>query len=492
MLTKSTYLKAIQCQKLLWLTNHKKKLLTPQDDSAKSKLKIGTEVGKVACELFPYGRRVGYDATNLQGMAERTKEWIDEGVETIYEATFLINGLFVMVDILRITPDGLEIYEVKSSTKVKDIYLHDVAFQYYVVAMVGYRINGAFVIHIDSSYVREESLNLKSLFSIVDVTEDIKELQEEIPAKIEKTLSSLADKKNEPKVKIDEQCHKPYICEAKEYCWRIQEKIPDYSMFSIFFLGSKKQRDLYSRDIIKIEDIPHNYNLTNRQRQKINCWNEQIDDIDHQQIEKFVKGLTYPLYHLDFETFQQAIPKWKGINPYRQIPFQYSLHIEHENGELEHKEFLAKEGEDPRENLAKRLIQHIPKDVMVLTYNMSFEKRVLKELAQDFDTLSNHLMAIHNNIVDLMMPFQKGYYMTPSMKGSFSIKYILPALVPNMRNAYDNLELIQNGGDAMNAFAELSELEESKKNQMRKALFAYCKLDTLAMVEILKRLRNIP
>ncbi len=491
MLTKSTYQKATQCPKILWLTTHKKEQLTPPSTSAQSKLKIGTEVGKLACELFPNGRRIVYDATDFRGMAEQTKQWIEEGVSTIYEATFMVDGLFVMVDLLRVTSRGLMLYEVKSSTTLKAIYRQDVAFQCYVVAELGYQILGAFVVYLDNTYVREEQLDLEALFCVVEVTDEVNALQEEMPHKIERFRGYIADKEHEPEIEIGKHCHKPYLCEAKNYCWSVQRAIPDYSIFDIFYLGSQKQIDLYERGIVKIEEIPDDYNMTKRQREKVKNFKEKKNYIDCEQIERFVERLSYPLYHLDFETFQQAIPEWEGISPYQQIPFQYSLHIEEENGELEHREFLAQEGRDPREALANALVADIPTDVMVIAYNMSFEKGVLKRLANEFKALSSHLMAIYDNMVDLMMPFQKGYYMTPAMKGSYSIKYVLPALVPTMCDAYDELELIHDGSDAMDAFGRLGDMDEVEREAMREALLAYCRLDTLAMVEILRVLRII-
>ena len=174
-----------------------------------------------------------------------------------------------------------------------------------------------------------------------------------------------------------------------------------------------------------------------------------------------------------------------------QIPFQYSLHIEHADGRLEHREFLAEEGSDPREALARQLCADIPTDVTVLAYNMSFEKGVLRGLAEEYAELKDHLLAIADNIKDLMIPFQQKHYVTPTMNGSYSIKYILPALVPEMAEAYKALDGVQNGGEAMNAFATMDKMDDEKKEKMREALLEYCKLDTLAMVKVLGILRKI-
>ncbi len=174
-----------------------------------------------------------------------------------------------------------------------------------------------------------------------------------------------------------------------------------------------------------------------------------------------------------------------------QIPFQYSLHIEYEDGRLEHREFLAEDGTDPRALLARKLCEDIPRDVTVLAYNMGFEKGVIRKLASEYGVLSPHLSDIHDNIKDLMTPFQQKHYVTPSMNGSYSIKYVLPALVPDMAEAYQELDGVQNGAEAMSAFANMSKLEEGEKERLRNALLEYCKLDTLAMVRVLGKLREV-
>jgi len=231
--------------------------------------------------------------------------------------------------------------------------------------------------------------------------------------------------------------------------------------------------------------------MTAKQSQAVSNYKSGVTHIDKEAIDGFLSTLSYPIYHLDFETFQQAIPEWKGISPFMQIPFQYSLHIEHEDGRLEHREFLAVDGVDPRALLAQKLCEDIPSDVTVLAYNMGFEKGVIRKLASEYEELSSHLLDIQDNIKDLMTPFQQKHYVTPSMNGSYSIKYVLPALVPEMKNTYQELDGVQNGGEAMNAFANMSKLEDDEKERMRNSLLEYCKLDTLAMVRVLERLREV-
>ena len=489
-LSKSLYTKGIQCPKALWLKKYKPSVLTPPDEQAKAIFETGNVVGDLACELFPDGKEVLY-TTNYDEMIATTKEWMEEGVSNIYEATFSYEGILIMVDILTVEDDGVSIYEVKSSSSVKDIYLHDVSIQYYVLQNLGFSIKSASVVHIDNEYVRGESLELGKLFKIVDVTSVVQNLQSNIPNILKEFETYLEDKVNEPDIDIGKHCNKPYECDAKNYCWKVQRQIPDYSIFNIFNLGSKKQVELYNQGIIDIEDIPEDFDLTANQAQAVENYKSKVSYIDKENIKAFLENLTYPIYHLDFETYQQAIPQYKDIKPFEQIPFQYSLHIEYEDGTLEHKEYLSKDSIDSRYELAQKLCEDIPSDVTVLAYNMSFEKGVIKRLANLFPTLSIHLLAINENIQDLMIPFQKKWYVTPSMKGSYSIKYVLPALVPEFEKAYKELDGVQNGSQAMNAFANLSKLDEVSKQKMRTSLLEYCKLDTLAMVKVLEFLRKL-
>lgn len=490
-LSKSLYTRGIQCSKSLWLKKYSSEVLTPPDASAQTRFETGNIVGDLACGLFQNGREIPYMEKNFAGMAKLTREWMGEGLEYIYEATFIHEGIVVMVDVLRVTPDGVEIYEVKSSSEVKDIYVHDVSIQRYVIESLRISVINCYVVHIDTSYVRGDDLDLGALFTIADVNEAVDALMGGVPAKLAEFEAHLADRENEPPIEIGKHCKNPYECDAMHYCWKVQRSIPDYSVFNIFNLGSKNQIELYNQGIVRIEEIPDSYKMTPIQQQKVDNWKAKRTYINREAIHEFLSTLTYPIYHLDFETFQQAVPQWIGISPYQQIPFQYSLHIEHEDGTLEHKEFLAPAGADPRYALAQQLIHDIPDNVTVLAYNMSFEKGVIEKLAQSFPDLSERLKSIIPNIRDLMVPFQKGHYVTPSMNGSYSIKYVLPALVPEMAQGYKELDGVQNGGEAMNAYANLATMEPQEKERICRALLEYCKLDTLAMVRVHQKLRKV-
>jgi len=487
--SKSLYTRGIQCQKALWLKKYKPEVLTPPDEAAQAVFDTGNVVGDLACELFPDGKEVPF-TRDYDEMIFTTKQWLDDGVSNIYEATFNYGGILVMVDVLHVSDDGVNIYEVKSSTEVKDIYLHDVSIQYYVLKNLGFSVKSANVVHINKEYVRGEELELDKLFKIVDVTSEVEELQPNIPSVLQEFRDVLHDKENEPNIDIGKHCHKPYVCDAKEYCWRVQRDIPEYSIFNIFNLGSKKQVELYEQGIVHIDDVPNDFAMTPNQAAAVENYKSKTSFIDKQNISTFLKNIKYPIYHLDFETYQQAIPRYKGIKPFEQIPFQYSLHVEHEDGTLEHKEYLAEDSVDSRYELASRLCEDIPNNATVLAYNMSFEKGVIKRLASSYDELSEHLLSVNENMQDLMVPFQKKWYVTPAMQGSYSIKYVLPALVPEFEKAYKELDGVQNGSQAMNAFANMGKLSAKEKQKMRTSLLEYCKLDTLAMVEILRELKE--
>jgi hypothetical protein len=450
----------------------------------------GDKVGNLACALFPDGREIPYEGTSFDEKITLTQTWMTEGLQNIYEATFRFEGILVMVDILHINDDGtVEINEVKSSTGIKDVYVHDASIQYYVLNGLGYKVKKTNIVHIDNSYVREETLDIEKLFVIADISAEVLTLQDEIPKHLAHLEQTLSDKKNAPHIDIGTHCTEGYGCDAMAYCWK---HIPEYSIFDISRLQSKKKFTMYEEGVVAFSDITDLSSFSSAQQIQIRSEQKQKSIINKEAIQDFVASLRYPLYYLDFETFQQAIPEWKGIKPFMQIPFQYSLHIEEKEGGLMHREFLAKEGMDPRYALAKSLVENIPSDVDVLAYNMGFEKGVIRNLAETFSTFSTKLMQIHDNIHDLMLPFQRKDYYVPSMRGSYSIKYVLPALVPQMAKAYNDLDGVQNGGEAMHTYAQLSQMKNKDEVlKLRASLLKYCKLDTLAMVKIMERLKSI-
>jgi len=489
-ISQSQYVRGEHCIKSLWLDKYRPQELSALHETAKNIFETGSDIGVLGRQLFPGGVLIEYANCSFDDKLSETRKLMVDGCETIYEATFEFDNILVMVDILHKTANGWQICEVKSSTSVSPVYLNDVSIQFYVLSGCGINVSSINIAVLNSAYVLSDALDVTELFKIENVTKDVLNKQLEIPVKLKSIQSALEKPDVEPNIDIGLHCNKPYQCNAQAYCWRKQRDIPEYSVFNIFNNGPKPF-NLYKNGIIKVDEIPENMLTTAKQRFIVDAYKSQKTTVDTKAIELFLKSLKYPIYHFDFETFQSAIPEFKGMKPFQQIPFQYSLHIQHSDGKLVHKEFLAESSDDPRLSLVKRLVKDIPKDVTVMVYNETFEKKRLEELACAYQEYSCHLLAIHDNIVDLAQPFQKKHYYHPELNGKYSIKVVLPHLVPELATAYKDLELVQNGGDAMNVFPKLKEMSESDRFRYRKALLNYCKLDTIAMVEILNRLKNL-
>jgi len=484
MLSKSQYTKFLQCPKLFWLYRKDKNKLSMPSFHQQQIFKTGSEVGDLAQQLFPGGTEIPFNIKDVPGMVLKTNELIKNGDISIYEASFTFNEIFVAVDILTYSDGKWHIYEVKSSTGVKETYLDDAAIQNYVLKQSGIEIGSVNIIHINNKYIRNKKLDITQLFSIVDITDEANQRVENIPSEISRMKTLLNNE--EPKVNIGPHCFQPYECSGYEYCWKTLAEIPDLSVFTLVKARQDKKFDLYQSGIINVSDV----SLEDRTpMQQLQILGQKY--IEHEKINDFTKALAYPVTHLDFETFQQAIPEYSGLRPFQQIPFQFSIHIESEGG-IEHREFLAPIGVDPRRLLAEQLIHDTPRKGSILAYNRSFEVGVIKRLAETFEDLSINLISIANRIEDLMTPFQKGWYYHPQMNGSYSIKKVLPALVPEMEEAYKELPIVHNGGEASSMWGNLIFIEdEIKVKTIRNGLLEYCKLDTLAMVEILKVLRGV-
>lgn len=483
-LSKSKYCKAVQCKKMLWLDKYKKEVKEEIDNE--SVLENGTNVGELAKKLF--GKYIDIEFNNdLNKMIDDTKIALKNDKVIITEASFVYNNNFCSVDILKKDGDKYEMYEVKSSTHISDIYLDDISYQYYVLTSLGLNITKASIVYINSSYVRQGELELDKLFKIKDLTDIVISKQEEVARRILE-LESVMKSKKEPKVDLGNQCFSPYDCPFFKYCSR---HLPEKNVFDIKGLYLNKKVEYYKKGIISYEDLI-NSDISNKYKEVIDFeLNDKEDKINSEEIKKFLKSLYYPIYYLDFESYQESVPSYDGISPYMQVPFQYSLHIENIDGTLNHKEFLAEGGIDPRRVLAERLVKDIPKDSCVLAYNMSFEKRVIKYLAGLYEDLSDNLMNIHDNIKDLMIPFQNRSYYSKNMHGSYSIKYVLPSLYPDDPSLdYHNLSMVHNGSEASDSYFKLSTLSGAELKKLRENMLKYCGLDTYAMVKVLKKLKD--
>ena len=485
-ISKSKYCRGIQCPKMLWMDIHMPE--KAEDVLSETVMANGNMVGELAREYFGSYELVPFDYQK-QVMADKTAELMKAGTENIAEAAFYVDGLYCAVNILHRDGDGYNIVEVKSSTHVSDIYLEDMSFQYYVLQRCGVPVKKVCILYLNNHYVRRGPLELDKLFVLEDYTE-IAQKKASVVAENIAVFRDYIRNEEEPDKDIDVCCASPYDCAYYSYCSR---HLPSPSIFDIRRLTSAKKYEYYHQGIVSYQDIIENQpSLGPKQMKQVESeYYSRADEVRPRAIKAFLKKLRYPLYHLDFETFQQAVPLYDGLSPYEQIPFQYSLHIEQEDGTLEHREFLAKEGTDPRRAVAEHICGDIPTDVCVLAYNMSFERRVLQGLADTFPDLAEHLLAVRENIMDLMDPFREQAYYSRAMQGSYSIKYVLPALCPGDPELdYHALEGVHNGGEASAAFADLADHTPEEIAVIRKNLLAYCGLDTLAMVKVLEKLKE--
>lgn len=484
-LSKSRYCRGVQCPKMLWLDRHMPEQAC--DLGLEAVMTTGIKVGELARDYFGDYSLVEFD-TNKTVMAAKTERLINDGAKNIAEASFIHNGLYCAVDILHRDGDGFDIVEVKSSTSIRDIYIDDAAFQYYLLTQCGVNVKKVYLMYINNAYVRHGDLELDELFKLEDHTDDVIQRAAGVGDKIAE-IRTYVDTDVEPERDIGEYCNVPYACAYFDYCAR---HLPQPSIFDVRNLRRNKF-DYYRQGIISFEDIIRSgVQFPARQMQQIEtAYYHKPDVILPDKIRIFLDSLSYPLYHLDFETFQQAVPEYDGISPYQQITFQYSLHIEFADGRLEHREFLAKEGTDPRRAIAERLCADIPEDVCALAYNASFEKRMLQMLADTFPDLSAHLLAVRDNLHDLMIPFRDRYYYNEAMQGSYSIKFVLPALCHDDPELdYNALDGVHDGEEASAAFADLPNHTPEDISVIRKNLLNYCRLDTLAMVKVLEKLRE--
>ena len=288
-----------------------------------------------------------------------------------------------------------------------------------------------------------------------------------------------------PEVLIGEQCDKPHRCPFKEYCWR---DVPEHSISTIPNLRTNTQTELVERDILSIHDLPDDFQLADREPAYVDSVLNNQPESDNEAIRNKLSELEYPIHFFDFETCNPAIPRFEGLSPYKQFPFQYSCHTLQSDGSLTHHEYLHTDTTDPRLPLLESLLNHISDVGSVIVYFASFECGILKNLAQSFPEHSAALQSIISRLWDQFVIF-RDHYKHPEFGGSNSLKNVLPVLVPYL--SYRGLDL-QKGDDAQSVWdLMIRTTNEAERNNMINNLKEYCKRDTLAMVKIHKALLRL-
>jgi hypothetical protein len=487
-LTKSNFMSGLQCHKQLWLAVKEPHRATPLNLAQQRIIDQGEMVGQYARQQFLGGQLIeGNGSEAIQATQEAilavTPKAIAAGATCLFEAAFNFDGIFIRSDILQQTSaTNWELIEVKSSSKVKDEHYWDLALQHYVLTRSGLSISSAKLMHINT----EDCFfpHLDNLFTLVDISTQVKSRLPEIPAKLDH-LKAVLTQDSEPPLAIGKHCDHPDPCPFKDDCW---QNIPDVSIFTIPRLDWKKKDALIAQGILAIADLPASFRLTDIQQTYVDTVLSSQPAIDQSAIAAALAQLEYPIHFFDFEAQNPAIPRFDRLKPYEQFPFQYSCHILQADGSTQHCEYLHTEQSDPRPPLIAALTTDVAAQGSVVVYHKSFEATLLRKLAKDFPEFALELEAIANRLWDLEDIF-KSHYKHPEFRGSTSIKNVLPVLVPSL--SYKTLT-VQRGDQAQTIWETMIACTSPSENQqLADDLRTYCRLDTQAMLEIYQSLAQI-
>jgi hypothetical protein len=485
-LSKSTFLRSVQCQKSLYLYKNFIQLRDAPSAEQSAIFSRGSNVGILAQQLY----KGGVDATPSKSYdyiaaVNNTQELINSGVEIIYEAAFQYEGVLAILDILVKKNNEWYAYEVKSSTKISQTYLLDASLQYWVINQSEVVLKDFSIITINNQYERKGALELEKLFVSNSVLKDVLKNKIFVEEKITQAKNTIADARM-PDIKIGTHCFSPYTCDFKNTCWK---NVPSNSVFEITGISKEEQFNLYNNGIETIDAIPERNELNAAANLHIATSKNASSKVDHKKLKHFLDNLKYPLYFIDFEIFMPAVPLFDGTKPYQHLPFQFSIHYKNDkDSKAQHFEFLAEQGSDTRKQFVEAFLKQTQNNGTILAYDTLMEKNILNKLKLDFPLLANDLSERVNRIKDLAEPFQQKWFYHPAMKNSFSIKNVLHAMVPDL--SYSNLK-IQSGSIAMIAFESLQkETDLFKIIETREALSEYCKLDTLAMLRVFELLEK--
>ena len=489
-LSKTQYIKGLQCPLALWFYRNRKDLRPEIDAATRMRFDAGLEVGALAERYFGHGAKVAENYWEVQKAVQSTKQLIAEGNETIFEATALhpTNGVYSRIDIFRkvAQEDKWDLIEVKSSTGEKDYHIDDVAFQYYVFKGAGYEINNCYLMLVNNKYVREGEIDTSGLFKLVNITEEVLANQANMDNKCLE-LCNIVEQLNEPIVAIGSRCFSPFECEYKDHCWR---KVPEYSIYDIFPI-TKVDQVFAKTKSFHVSDIPSDLLPNGYKAIDVNCHKEKTEHIERKKLKGFLDALKHPLYFLDYETLMYPVPLYEGTRPYQQIPFQFSLHLQAAPGETpRHFSYIHKQKNDPRPSFLERLLALCGKLGSIVVYNKTFEIQRNEELATDFPEFAEELRAINGRIIDLMEPFQKRWLYKPNQLSSYSIKHVLPAYVSDL--SYKNMEIASGEGAATSYTRFVNGmLPPDETEKLWSALDRYGEMDTNAMVRLLDVMQNL-
>lgn len=493
-ITKTDYLEYNFCKKNLWLKKHKPELFEDVElsDFEKKIIEEGNVADGEARNLFPGGVLVDSQG---QDAVDDTKQYVEKKEKIIFQATFAEDEFFIRADIMVYDPkkDGYELYEVKASNDVKREkqynYINDLSFQKSVIEKSGLKIIKTGVIHLNKEYKKVGKIKHDKLFLIVDLTGEVEESHDAV----KKQMDELKQYLEMPEEKKCECLYRGRNMQCTTFTYSNPD-VPEYSVHDINRIGASKKLfyDWIDRGIYSIDEIDNPDDLTGAKKAQYDAYVLGKPVINSIAIRKTLDELVFPLYFFDYEGFVSAIPIADGFGAYEQIPFQYSLHIMQKDGSLEHKEYIITDL--PKGDFTRELVERIKEDIKpggtVISWFSTYEKQRNIKLAELHPDCADFLENLNEGMFDLMSIFQKNYYVDSKFKGSTSIKKVLPVIVPGL--TYKGLN-ISKGDQASERWEKMvsNNISETEKQQIKKDLLEYCKMDTYAMVEIYRFLRKI-
>jgi hypothetical protein len=490
-LSKSEYMMFLKHPAWLWLKKNQKHVLPPPDAALQALFDAGHNYERYAEQLFPDGVRLGFNNYGeYQTLPERTRAALAQGANTIFQGRFEHGRTTCIVDVLqRVEDDVFDLYEIKASTSVKADHIPDLAFQVSVLEGAGIKMRHAGIVHVDRDYVRRGNIDAQQLSKIEDVTDRVTERIAATQREIEQALEFMrlvAMPDLSPR-----QVASGAMAEWMEIYRNVMGEPAKHSIYNLAGIKPNQVASFEDAGILTIDMISDDAELTERQARQVSVTRSGERSIDRAKVQGFLSGLSYPLYFLDYETFSDVIPPFEGLRPYQQVPFQYSLHIIPEPGApVMHRECLHEEKSNPVQSLLSQMRDDIGDDGSVLVWYEAFEKGRNRDMALMSPEDAPFLDALNERVVDLMVPFQSGWYVDKDFMGSASFKKVLPVLAPDL--SYDGLP-IANGEVAQRAWMDIFIRGKSQMDQdvVLEDLRRYCALDTLAMVRIFEELRNI-
>jgi len=488
-LSKSRYVAGCQCHKRLYLQVRSPELAALPDASTEAIIQQGHQVGKLARKLFPGGVEVCSDNGLGQAIRATRKLVANPEIPALYEATFEHGGLLVRTDILHRRPsDGrFRLIEVKSSTDLREdaFHLEDIGIQYRVLRCSGLDVASACLAHINRDYIFQGGdIDVRRFFRIRNLTRRVEKLQHDITFRLRAQFAIL-NMSNAPDIRPGKHCSSPVTCEFFDHC---NPPRPNDHIGFLPRIHANAMEQLQEIGVESIHDVPDDFELTEPQRRAATCVQTGEPWFDGEGLKNELGVLKYPLFFMDYETVNPAIPSFSGMRPYDHLPFEWSVHVQRQPGaEPEPYEFLATDASDPRREFISSLCRVLGDNGSIVVYS-SFESKRLSDLAAWLPEYAERINAIQARLFDLL-PVVREHVYHPAFAGSYSIKSVLPALVPSL--TYDGMA-VANGQSAGLAWESLLHqgLSGSEREQIKKALLAYCGLDTMAMVRLLERLKR--